>query len=196
MSSGVSSPLAARGVQLALEIVEGDLPDDRVDHVLDLAREQHLALGIGLGACQHLAEGQHLAEDAGRLRERQRRARQKLPLTGGQTLVHAMAQFMGERHHVPRFAEVVQHHVGMHVRHRGMGEGAGGLALLDARVDPAIGEEGLGQFGHLRVEPGIGLRHHGARLVPRHDAGFLHRQGALRSQTCSVSSPSHFAFSA
>jgi hypothetical protein len=46
--------LAARGVQLALEIVERDLADDGVDHVLDLAGQQHLALGVGLGAASIL----------------------------------------------------------------------------------------------------------------------------------------------
>ena len=36
--------LPARLVQFALEVVERDLAHDRVDHVLDLACQQHLAL--------------------------------------------------------------------------------------------------------------------------------------------------------
>ncbi len=56
---------AARGVEFAFEIVKRDLAHDGVDHVLDLAREQHLALFLGLGGVEHLAEGEHLAKDRG-----------------------------------------------------------------------------------------------------------------------------------
>ncbi len=37
---GSQLALAAGGVDAALEIVEGDLADDRVDHVLDLAGQK------------------------------------------------------------------------------------------------------------------------------------------------------------
>ena len=58
-------------MQFALEIVKRDLADDRVDHVLDLASQQRLPLGFVLGSVQKLAEGQHLAENAGGLGQRQ-----------------------------------------------------------------------------------------------------------------------------
>jgi hypothetical protein len=129
-------------VQLALEIVEGDLAHHGVDHVLDLAGEQHLAGGVG-GVGEQPAEGQHLAEDARRLGQRQRRRGQQLALPRGEALVHAVAELVRQRHHVARLAEVVEHHVGVHVGDGGVGEGAGRLAGLDARVDPALVEEGL-----------------------------------------------------
>ena len=37
------------GVQFAFKVVERDLADNGVDHVLDLARQQGLALGRGHG---------------------------------------------------------------------------------------------------------------------------------------------------
>ena len=63
---------AATGiVQFALEIIEGDLADDGVDHVLDLASEEGLALFFGFGGIQQLAEGEHLAKDGCGFCERQ-----------------------------------------------------------------------------------------------------------------------------
>ena len=168
---------AATGVvQLAFEVVEGDLPHDGVDHVLDLAGQQHLALGPGLGAVQQLAEGQHLAEDRGGLGQGQRRRGEHLALIRGQHLVHAVAQLMREGHHVARLAEIVEQDIGMHLGHRGMGEGARRLAGLHAGVDPALAEERSGDLGHARIEGGIGLHHRRLGLSPGHDPGVLHRQ--------------------
>ena len=53
---------AAGVVQFAFEIIKGDLADDRVDHVFNLARQQNLAFGVILGLVEHLAEGQHFTE--------------------------------------------------------------------------------------------------------------------------------------
>ena len=121
--------------------------------------------GVGRGV-EQLAEGQHLAEDAGGLGQRQRRRGQELALRGGEALVHAVAELVRERHHVALLAEVVEEHVGVHLGDRRMGEGAGRLAGLDRRVDPALVEERLGELGHARVEAGIGVEHGRARLGP------------------------------
>ena len=120
--------LAPRGVQPALEVVEGDLPDHGVDHVLDLRGEEDLARRLVRRRVEQPAEGQHLAEDARRLRERQRRRGQELPLRRRQPLVHAVAELVRQRHHVALLAEVVEQHVGVHVGHRRVREGARRLA--------------------------------------------------------------------
>jgi hypothetical protein len=170
-------------VELRFEVVEGDLAHDRVDHVLDLAGEERL-LGLGVRRLgQELSEGQHLAEHARRLGKRQGRGAEKLALAGGEDLVDAVAQLVGERHHVPGLSEVVQHHEGMHVRHRGMGKGAGGLAGLDRRVDPAAVEEGCRELGEAGVEGGIGVGYGARGLVPADEPVVPGGSGALRSQT-------------
>ncbi|MPL71127.1 hypothetical protein SDC9_16898 [bioreactor metagenome] len=168
--------LGAGRVQLAFEVIERDLPHHGVDHVLDLAGEEGLAFSLGFRAIEQLAEGQHLAEDRGGLGQRQRRVGQHLALTRRQHLMHAMAKLVRQRHHVARLAEVIQHHIGVHRGHRRMGEGAGRLAGLDARVDPALLEEGLRDLGHLRREAGIGGQHRVLRLVPQDLARRLGRQ--------------------
>ena len=125
--SAVSSPLARARVDLALEAVERDLAHDRVDHVLDLGGEHRLALLAARRSCR-----------AARGRSASRRRRDAVsarvsgvgaisaPLRRGQHLVHAVAEFMGERHHVARLALVVEQHVGM-----------GATAPSDARRRPA-----------------------------------------------------------
>src|SRR5215208_2745762 len=72
--------LATHEMDLALEGVEGDLAHDRVDHVLDLRREHRLALNRIGGLLEEAAEGQHLAEHARGLGERQRRRRHERPV--------------------------------------------------------------------------------------------------------------------
>lgn len=58
-------------MQQRLEAVEGDLAHHRVQHVLDLGRQQRAAAArIGL-RIQQRAEGQHLPEHARRLGQRQ-----------------------------------------------------------------------------------------------------------------------------
>jgi hypothetical protein len=89
-------------VELALEGVERDLADHRVDHVLDLGRQQRPPFGLGLRLGEQRLERQHLAEHRSRLGQRQRRRRHQRALAGGEHLVHAMAEFMGKRHHVAR----------------------------------------------------------------------------------------------
>ncbi len=168
--------LAPGGVQLAFEVIEGDLPDDGVDHVLDLAGQQDLALGRGLCRLQQLAEGQHLAEHAGSFGQRQRGGGEHLALARRQHLMHAVAKLMRQRHHVARFAKVVEHHIGMHFGDGGVRKGARGLAGLHARIDPALVEERLGQRCHFRGEGGIGIHHHGPGGGPVDHLHILGRQ--------------------
>jgi hypothetical protein len=71
-------------------------------------------------------------------------------------MVPAVPQFVRQRHHVARFAEIVQHQIGMRARYRRMGEGARRLALAYRRIDPAGTEERLGDLDQLRRKPAIG----------------------------------------
>jgi hypothetical protein len=57
-------------VDLALEFIKRNLTHDRVDHVFHLAGQKRLALAQVRGVVQHLAEGQHFAEDRCRFRKR------------------------------------------------------------------------------------------------------------------------------
>ena len=152
--------VAPLGMNRALERIERDLPHHRVDHVLDLAGEQRLALLGALGLRQQPLEGQHLAEHAGGLRQRQRRRRHQRAVLGRQHLMHAVAEFMGERHHVARLALIIHQHIGMRRRRGRMRERARRLARPHRRIDPAIGEKPLGDVGHLGRETAIGRQHH------------------------------------
>src|SRR3546814_12821629 len=73
--------------------------------------------------------------------ERQRRVGHELALRRRQKLVHAVAELVGERHHVARLAVIVEQEVGMRARHRRMGEGPRRLAWPWRRIDPACVEE-------------------------------------------------------
>ena len=91
----------------------------------------------------------------------------------------AVTQLMRKRHHVARFAKIVQHHIGMHGGHRRMRKGAGGLAGFDTGVDPALVEEGGGKVGHARVEGAVGVGHGLARFGPVDDFRRLDGQGRV-----------------
>ena len=69
-------------------------------------------------AREQRAEGQHLAEDRGGLGQGQRRIGHQRALRPRQHLMHAMAQLMGQRHHVAGAAVVVQQDIGMGARRR------------------------------------------------------------------------------
>ena len=60
------------GVDAGLEVVEGNLPDHGVEHVLDLACEQDLALGVVAGISKQALESQHFPEHRRGFGERQR----------------------------------------------------------------------------------------------------------------------------
>ena len=166
----------ALGVHGALERIERDLPHHGVDHVLDLAGEQRLALPGVFGLRQQPLEGQHFAEHAGGLGQRQRRRRHQRSVFGRQHLMHAMAELMRQRHHVARLALIVHQHIGMRRRRGRMRERARRLARPHRRVDPAIGEEALGDRGHLNREAAIRRQHHLLRLGPGDRAGRRKRQ--------------------
>ncbi len=103
----------------ALERIERDLAHHRVDHVLDLGREHRLALlGVRIGRRQQPLEGQHLAEHARGFRQRQRRRRHQRTVRRRQHLMHAVTQFMRQRHHVARLALIVEQHIGVRRRRR------------------------------------------------------------------------------
>ena len=121
---------------------------------------------LSRGAIEQRAEGQHLAEDARRLRQRQRRLRHQEALVGGQHLVHAVAELVRERHHVARLALVVEQHVGVRRRHGRMREGARRLAGPRRRVDPAPLEEAAGDASPSPAQIAVGGEHRLARLVP------------------------------
>jgi hypothetical protein len=93
-----------------------------------------------------------------------------------QNLMDAVAQLMRQRHHVARFAEVVEHDIGMHGGDGRVGKGARGLAGFDARINPALGEEGGCDFRHARVEGGVGFADGLHRLVPADHARRFDRQ--------------------
>ncbi len=164
---GCQLAVAALQVHFALEGVEGDLAHDRVDHVLDFRRQHRLALDRLRGLVEEAAEGQHLAEHARGLGQRQRRRCHQGAVGGRQHLMDAVAEFMRERHHVPRLALIVQQHVRMRRRHGGMREGAGRFAGARRRIDPALAEEAPGDIRHFRREIRIGGQDGVFRLGPR-----------------------------
>ena len=189
--------VAPLDVDLALERVERDLPHHRVDHVLDLGGEHGLALLLVGGLAEQLLEGQHLAEHARGLRQRQRRRRHQRAVRRRQHLVHAVAELMGERHHVARLALIVEQHIRMRRRHGRMRKGAGRLARPRRRVDPAVVEEALGDrrpssARTRRRRSAPSSRACGQAMVRIATCG----SGALRSQCGSCFLPNHFAFSA
>ena len=158
--------LATRFMHARLEIVERDLSDHRVQHVLDLAGKKTPSHGDVISAVDKLAEGQHLGEDRCCFGERQRCVGHQIAAVGGKPLVDAMAHFMGQGHHIAGFAGKIHQDIGMRRRCDGMRKGAGALAGARCRVDPVPGEKGRRQIRHRRVEPGEGLHHQLLRLLP------------------------------
>ncbi len=156
----------ALGVDGALERVERDLPHHGIDHVLDLGGEHRLALFVVAGVGQQFAERQHFAEHARGLGERQRRRRHQGAVRRGQHLMHAVAEFVRERHHVARLALIIEQHIRMRRRRGRMRERARRLARPHRRVDPALGKKPLGDRRHFRRERAVGGQHRVHRLGP------------------------------
>jgi hypothetical protein len=136
--------LLALQMHLALEAEEGDLAHHRVEHVLDLGGQQHLALDRIGGLGEQGLKGEHFAEDGRGFGQRQRGGGHQRALLGGEHLVDAVAELVGERHDIARLALVVEQHVGVGRGHGGVAEGAGRLAGAHRRVDPAAVEEAFG----------------------------------------------------
>src|SRR5579883_114939 len=105
--------VAALAVNRALEGIEGDLPDYRIDHVLDVRRQHRLAFLCVRGGGEEAAEGQHLAEHARGFGKRERSRRHQGAIRRRQDLMHAVAKLVRERHHVPRLALVTDENEGM-----------------------------------------------------------------------------------
>ena len=158
--------LAAFRVQLALEGIEGDLAHHRVQHVLDLRGQHGAPLGFVGGARQQGPERQHFAKHRCGFSQRQRRGRHQRAIGRRQHLMHAVAELVGERHHVARLALVIHQHIGMGRGHGGMCESARRLAGANGGVDPALVEEAARNVSHFRGEIAIGAEHRVARLNP------------------------------
>ena len=159
-------------VDAGLTVVEGDLTNHSVEHILDLASEQDLALGFVAGIGEQALEGQHFPEHRRGFGQRQRGRAVEIALPGGQHLMHAVAQLVGEGHDIPCLALIVHQHVGVRRGYAGVGEGTGVLAGDDRRVDPALVEEITGDLGHGRGKPGVGVEHPRLGIEPR-DLGFI-----------------------
>jgi len=149
-----------------LEAVHRDLAEDGRERVFDLVaehRQPHLRIGFLL---HHGAEDQHLAKGRGHLGGGQRGVGLQHPLLAREVLVHAVAQLVGQRHHVAGAAGVVHEHVRVHRGDRAGAVGAVALVGLGRRVDPRLAEELAGDVGHLGMEAPVGVQHHLARAVP------------------------------
>ena len=110
--------------------------------------------------------------------------------------MHAVTEFVGERHHVARLALIIEQHIGMRRRHGRMREGARRLAGTHRRIDPFVVEEAFRRFrpcaAKTRHRPQAPYR----APRPRHSAlSATLGSGALRSQWASSSLPNHLAFS-
>ncbi|MFH1567678.1 MAG: hypothetical protein ABIL09_06715 [Gemmatimonadota bacterium] len=101
-------------------------------------------------------EDEHLGEGAGGLGHGQDRVVIEQMVAAGERVVDPVAQLVGQGHHVPRPAGVVEEDVGVQVRGDGGAVGAAALAVGQGRVDPAAREEGLGQLDHAAREAGEG----------------------------------------
>ena len=188
-SSAVTSPRAALVVHLALELVEGDLPDHGVQHVLDLLGQHDLAPGRVALAGQQRPEGQHLAEHAGGLGQGQRRVGHELALRAGQHLVHAVAELVGQGHDVRA--------CGPDSSAAGRGETLGTVGCakapeaLPGRTGASIQsalEEALADGGQVRREGAVGVQHRRLRLGPG-DGPVVARPAAARCGPNRAASP-------
>ncbi len=165
-------------MEAGLEAVEGDLAHDGVEAVLDLARQQGLAL-LAFRLGQEAFEDQALAEDRGGLGQGQRGVGQQGALRRGQRLVHGVAQFVGQGQDVAALAHEVKEHIGVAVGGDRVGIGPGLLAGARAGVDPGLGEEHLGRLGELGRQAGVALQHDGLGLFPAIAAGLGAGQGGV-----------------
>ena len=80
--------------------------------------------------------------------------------------MNAMPQFMRQSHHIARFSQIIQHHIGMHIGHGGMREGTGGFTGFNRRVYPPFGEKRFSQIRQTRIKACIGAHHRLAGLRP------------------------------
>ena len=91
--------------------------------------------------------------------------------------MHAMAEFMRQRHHIARLALKIDQHIRMRRRHGRMRKRARRLAGSHRRVNPATREEIAGDLGHAWRETGVGAENNVARLIPGIGLARRRRQG-------------------
>ncbi len=156
-------------MQALLEFIKGDLTHHGVQHILDLARQHDLALGRIALFLQQGPEGELFAKDARGFGQRQRRIGEQAALRRRQQLMHPVAKLMGEGHHIADIALIVEQQIGMHARHRRMGEGAWRLAGAHTCINPRFFKELLPQRRQIRRETAIGLKHGITCLAPGND---------------------------
>ena len=154
-----------------LKAVHRHLAERRRDGVLEATDEQlEAAARIRLGGEQAL-EGEGLAEDRGRLGQRQRRLGVEEALLARQHAVDPVAQLVGEGEHRTPLPGEAQQHVRVGAGDRRGAEGPGLLVGPHGGIDPAPLEEvrhdGTGDGRERRV----GVEHDGPRLVPGRGGG-------------------------
>ena len=108
--------------------------------------------------------------------------------------MHTMAQLMRQGHDIAGFSQIVQHDVGVNGGHGRVGKSARCLARLYACINPAIGEEGLGNLGHLWGKFAIGGQHHISRLGPVHQLWRFKVQGRVAVPDLQLVQPQPFGF--
>ena len=105
-----------------------------------------------------------------------------------------MAQFVRKGHYIARLAQVVKHHIGVYVGDRGVCECSRSFTRFHASVDPAIREEGFGNFSHARVKGAICIHHGLFCLFPADYAGIIHWQRRVPVPNLHLVEPEPLAF--
>ena len=125
-------------------------------------------------------EHERLAEHRGGLGQRQRRRLVEDALRLGERGVQPVAELVGHRQHVAAPGGEVEHHVGVHARHRVGAERAAALVRAHRRVDPVLVEEPPGDRAGLGGERLVGVEHELAGLaVGEGDLLGQHRRRAV-----------------
>ena len=166
-SVGSSPSAAAGGVQPVLEAVHRNLAEDGGEAVLDLLRQHrqpHRRIGFFL---HQVGEGQHFAEGRRHFGGRQRRVQPGDALRFRREVhVHAVTEFVRQRHHVARLPGEIDKHERVRRRHGRRGERAAALVGHQRRVNPVFVEEAPDDLADARAERRVGLLDNRPRLRP------------------------------
>ena len=100
-------------VKACLEIVEGDLPDNSVQHILNLASKKPLPDRRIIRAVNQPAKGQHLGKDRSGFSQCQRCVGHQISAISSKALVNAVAHLVRQRHHITRLAGKIHQNIGM-----------------------------------------------------------------------------------
>ena len=158
-STGSSPALRRCRVDRVLEAVHRHLAEHRRNRAVERAREQVEPLRRAGRPLEQALEHDVLAEDRGRLGERQRGGEVVDALRPGQRGVHAVPELVGHHEHVVRARGVVEHHVRVRRGHRVRAERAAALARARRAVDVAAGEELGGHLAQLGREGPVAVEH-------------------------------------